>query len=139
MNTTDFCREYGITATSVRVDVNPNFLGEQNKFDHWKVTLKFSAPARGEKRASTVRMSTYFSKGFGHKGAEPKADEVLDCMVGDGYLGQTFEEFCDDFGYSDDSIKAKKTWQACQRNLLRLNKFLGDDLNDKLRDEVERL
>jgi hypothetical protein len=128
MNTTDFCKEHGITCTAKRVDANPNW-NDGGTYDHWRVTLKFGK----------ARMSTYFSQGIGHDGKAPKADSVLDCIVSDGYPGQTFEEFCSDFDYSEDSIKAKKTWQASQRNLRRLVKFLGDDLSDKLRDEVERL
>lgn len=128
MNTTDFCRTHGITCTATRVDANPNW-NDGGTYDHWKVTLKFGK----------VRMTTYFSQGIGHDGKAPEADSVLDCLVSDGYLGQTFDEFCDDFGYSNDSIKARNTWKATQKNLLKLNRFLGDDLFAKLKDDYERL
>ena len=40
------------------------------------------------------------------------------CFVSDAVAGiDTFENFCSDFGYDTDSIKALKTYRACERAL----------------------
>lgn len=49
------------------------------------------------------------------KPVPPTAASVLYCMLSDAQAGQgTFRDFCSDFGYSDDSIKALNTYTACQ-------------------------
>lgn len=53
----------------------------------------------------------------------PDPDDVLGCLVTDAqcaYHARTFEEFCSDLGYNDDSIKAVKTYEACKDVLIAL-------------------
>lgn len=55
---------------------------------------------------------------------------VLCCIASDGIMSaNSFQEFCDEFGYNNDSIKARDTYLACleQRSkILRL--FSVEDL-----------
>jgi hypothetical protein len=53
----------------------------------------------------------------------PKPDDVLYCLVMDAqcaYSARTFEEFCSDLGYSNDSIKALKAYESCKDTLVSL-------------------
>ena len=44
------------------------------------------------------------------------------CFVSDAFAGnESFESFCDEFGYNNDSMKAYKTYKACVKSY---NKFL---------------
>ena len=57
----------------------------------------------------------------------PKLDSVLDCLLTDsiGVDGVIFEDFCSEFGYNKDSIKAKKVYEACKKNSKKLKNLLG--------------
>jgi len=51
------------------------------------------------------------------------------CFVSDAVSGlETFEEFCADFGYDNDSITALKTWRACKRSYNKLTRIYNGDL-----------
>lgn len=53
----------------------------------------------------------------------PKSDDILYCLVSDAqcaYYARTFEEFCADLGYSDDSIQALKAYEGCKTALIDL-------------------
>lgn len=73
----------------------------------------------------------------------PKKYESLDIILGDGLSGlMTLEQFCCEFGYSDDSIKARKAWKSCGKTTLKLCKLfrcmnsmlytLSDSVHDKI-------
>jgi hypothetical protein len=59
---------------------------------------------------------------------DPRADDVLDCLMVDALAGdQTFDDFCADFGYDSDSRKAEKIWRACQLVAKNMKRLLGKD------------
>jgi hypothetical protein len=61
---------------------------------------------------------------------DPDLDGVMSCLVSDATAGQaTFRDFCDDFGYDEDSRRAYATWQACQRTWDKLARLFGSDLS----------
>ena len=141
-----------ISMTADRVDANPN-MQDSRDMDHWKVTLVRLVLREGydtfhgykgklgPHQYRKERLTTYFSKGYGHNGAKPTAEEVLDCLASDaGTVENTpdFEDFCSEFGYDSDSRKAEKTWKAIQHSASRLRNFLGDDLFDRLVWHTER-
>lgn len=46
----------------------------------------------------------------------PKLPDVLHSLLMDGAaIDQTFEDWCAELGYSDDSIKARDTFEQCER------------------------
>lgn len=121
MTLQQFIDQHTITLTATRTDRNPDMSDFEG--DHWRVVLK--RPGR--------RMSLYFSKGYGHGGAPPTSEEVLECLRSDAYAdGDTFEEFCFNLGYASDSRKAEKTYKAAQRQTDKLRRFLGADLFTEL-------
>jgi len=71
-----FIKRHRIKMSSEQADSNPNFPDSDN-MDHWKCILIFPSGHGGVGR----RMTLYFSKGYGHHGKAPKADEVLDCLA----------------------------------------------------------
>lgn len=125
-----FVKDYRISMTADRVDSNPN-MPESDNMDHWKVVL----------RRPGHTLTTYFSMGYGHKGAEPKAADVLDCLASDASSIENangFEDWAADFGYDTDSRKAEKTYKACEHIAKRLRNFLGEAY-DTLLYNTERL
>lgn len=53
------------------------------------------------------------------------------CFVSDAASGRmAFEEFCSEFGYSSDSIKAMKVWQSCKKSLAKCDRMFSADQQD---------
>lgn len=121
MTMQQFIDRHNLTLTATRTDRNPDMSDFEG--DHWRVTLK--RPGK--------QMSLFFSKGYGHGGAPPTAEEVLECLRSDAYAdGDTFEEFCFSLGYDSDSRKAVKIYKAVQRQTDKLRRFLDADLFTEL-------
>lgn len=56
----------------------------------------------------------------------PKIDDILHCLFLDSQAGnESFDEFCDNSGYSNDSLKALDAYRACMDTAKRLRKALG--------------
>ena len=54
---------------------------------------------------------------------QPNIKDVLYAITADAdALSETFSDWCDNLGYNDDSIKAKKTWTDCRKNANKLQK-----------------
>ena len=141
-----FAKVHDIGISAQRADVNPT-MTDSRDMDHWKVTLSRSIlkpgfdtfhgykGKLGPCQYRKLRMTLYFSKGYGHNGAEPTIDEVLDCLASDALSvdnARDFENFASELGYDSDSRKAEKIWKACNHQAERLRKFLGDDLYQTL-------
>lgn len=69
-----------------------------------------------------------FSQGKGISG-EPEIRAVLECIQLDSYsLQENFYDWCMNFGYSDDSIRAEKIYKACEDQAAELTELLGAEL-----------
>lgn len=54
-------------------------------------------------------------------------DDVLYCLILDAQAGiQSFDDFCDNFGYDNDSIKANEIYKACQKNGKKVKTFISN-------------
>lgn len=53
--------------------------------------------------------------------------DVLACISGDAYTPETFEDFCSEYGYEADSIKALQTFRRVDRFAKRLRAFFTAD------------
>jgi hypothetical protein len=62
----------------------------------------------------------------------PKSQDVLHCLFMDSEASETtFSEWCSNFGYDNDSIKAREIYDACQKNTDKLKKAFKDDYQAK--------
>jgi len=120
----EFIKDNNILISSKLISENPNNKDWVNA-NHYKVKLK-----NGSKS-----MSIYYSQGYGIK-HEPNALSVLDCLRSDAICNDlNFNDFCAEFGYDSDSIKANKIYKACLKNTVKLKKFLDYKFNDFLNCE----
>ncbi len=54
----------------------------------------------------------------------PTENDVLECLKSDCEAGNySFDDFCDNFGYSNDSLKALDTYRACMDTARKLRGF----------------
>lgn len=95
--------------------------------DHWKCVM----------RAGKSQYTFYFSKGYGHKGAKPTIEEILECFA-DDYFGfvEDFDDFCDEYGYDSDSREAERIHRGTAKQAAALDRLFGEsgmaDLNDAI-------
>lgn len=72
---------------------------------------------------------------------DPTAEGVMYCLVSDAQAGSdTFEWFCGNMGYDEDSRAAERTWKACQRIETQLSRLFGADFDEAMStdwDEVQ--
>lgn len=140
----DFIAANNIRMTATRTDRNPHN-PDWRDADHWRVTFVRRDP-RGKRTILSdagrprARMTTYFSMGYGHNGAEPEASSVLSCLADDAHsvTQSAFEEWARDLGYAEDSRKAERIYKACEKGAEQLKRFLGDELFEQLLYSVGR-
>lgn len=66
----------------------------------------------------------------------PEIDDVLECLISDMRAGgETFPDFCGNFGYSEDSRQALEIYLSCQATGAKLRRALGPEF----RQEIERI
>lgn len=132
MNTVqDFIDANKIKMTVERTDSNPH-MDDSRNMDHWKCVM----------RRPAARLTVYYSRGYGHKGAAPDPGDVLDCLASDAAgidNARGFEDWCADYGYDSDSRRAEKIYKACERQARKLENFLGSDALHTLMYDTERL
>ena len=125
MNATDtkplaeLCAELGITASVKELDTF-NSEGGLTQFPEWakqgwSIILKYQG-----KRAQ-------FRFYGGGKASTPTASDLVWAVATDSTaLTESFSDWCDNFGYTTDSITARSTYKACQRNGERLIRLIGN-------------
>ena len=122
----DFIRDNKVTMTWADADSNPFMGDDRNSMNHYKVTIKHDGR----------QYTTWFSKGSGYNGNPPDVMEVLECLVSDCSVldssGGGFLDWCNEYGYSDDSIKALRTYETIQNQAKRLEKLFGRELYETL-------
>jgi len=90
-----------------------HFEGDKSKRDIYRCTLSRGA------RSYTFNFGQSIADS--QKGEKPTSYDILACLQ--TYPVYTFEDFCSEFGYDNDSIKALKVYEAVKdeyNNLCRL-------------------
>jgi len=69
---------------------------------------------------------------------KPCEADVLYCLLSDTDAGMcTFSEFCNEFGYDSDSIKAFKTYQACQESTDKIKSLFNSKQIEELKELLQ--
>jgi hypothetical protein len=64
----------------------------------------------------------------------PSNYSLLSCMASDSYETETFEYWCDNFGYDTDSRKALDTYLKCEKISADICRLFTSDELDQLRE-----
>lgn len=83
-------------------------------------------------------MKIDFHMGKALKQTDLTIESVINSLLLD-YIdyNTTFEDFCDEFGYSSDSIKASKIYKQCQKNTEKMNNLFYVDELESLREKLQ--
>lgn len=72
------------------------------------------------------------------KPKRPTVDDVLHSLISDASASDyNLQDWCAEFGYSDDSIKALNTYRQCLEIATNLRKYLGADVVRKLQTQLQ--
>lgn len=122
----DLLKNFGAKMSTKFVKYGQHFEEDKESRDIFRVTFK-----RGAARFSlTFGQSINDSDGGG--GNPPTAYDVLACLT--KYDPGTFENFCSDFGYSEDSRAAERTYKAVIKEWQKVSKFFTSDELEQLQE-----
>ena len=115
----DFLESTGTELTVEYVDFKPYFPGDKEKRAVFEFTLR-----RGDKQYKGT-----FGQSIAAYDKEPTVYDILACL--DCWEGD-FEDFCAEYGYSDDSINALNTYNAVIKQSNGLKELFTFDELEKL-------
>ena len=112
----------------------PTPVGFHEHSQSYKCTLTFKSSGAG--RPKTWTLPFFVGPAWSDT---PSVYDVLECLFSDASAGQeTFESFCEEYGYNSDSRKAYATWEKCVKTDRKLRRFLGSEF-DAIAEEVRRI
>ena len=82
----------------------------------------------------------YMGSGLVDKMGKPKKptkEDVLYSMIMDDVSDLDFNDFCNEFGYNNDSIKALRVYEACKRETKAYYNMFDSEEREVLRELLE--
>lgn len=123
-NLNQFIKDNNIKMTATQISERPDL--KWDNANHFKCRIK------NKNKSITI----YYSQGYGIKN-KPEIDSVLNSLLVDFVNHEiNFSEFCSNFGYSEDSISALKTFKLCLKNTNKIKKLFNGSLNNFLNCET---
>ena len=114
----DFAKKYGVKIVVLGKEYKKHFADDDQK--RWVLKLRLTR----NKKQYTFEFGQSIADGE----TVPTMYDVLACLQ--KYELGTFQDFCSDFGYSDDSIKAYKTYKAVLKEYNSVIRLFGDVLDE---------
>lgn len=100
----------------------PYFIDDKESRNVYRVTIK-----RGENKISFTFGDSITNT---NKNEKPRLYDILACLNSDFHTPETFKDFCNEYGYNKDSIKANKLFKLCSKQSQKLKKiFTEDEIN----------
>ena len=106
-----FAKRLDLRMKAVKIPSRPDGLGED--FDegatHYLITLY-----KGDNPGNCKPITIFYSQGSAIK-SKPEIDDILNCLAMDTLnIDQSFSDWCNEYGHSDDSMKAHSIYTACK-------------------------
>jgi len=127
---TDFLAKHNIAFSFKLTNTKtPDWENNGQQRNHFVATLK-----QGKKRMSF----DYFDsiKNFESGKTEITAYDALTICSSEINCPDSFEDFCGEFGYDEDSRKAEKTFRALKKSSDKLKKFFD---TEEIRDDLSEI
>lgn len=93
---------------------------------HYRVTLS--------RKGNRLTFDFWGSAQDMQRGVDPTAYDILACLSIESGCPDTFEDFCAEYGYEEDSINALQTFRRCSRFAKRLQAFFTEKELTELRE-----
>jgi hypothetical protein len=101
---------------------------------HYRVTISHKGISVGTSNQKRVVFDFWGSVADMEKNIDPSPYDVLACISDDVYTPETFEDFCSEYGYEQDSIKSLQTFKRCNRFAKRLREFFTENEIEQLQE-----
>ena len=114
----EFAKKHGIKLSVIDSEHKKYFNDDKVARDVYKLRL-----SRQGKRYTFT-----FGQSVVNAGVEPTMYDVLSCLQ--KYDVGSFKDFCDDFGYSEDSRSAEKTYKAVEKEFQAVERLFSDIIEE---------
>ena len=111
------------TKHNIKLKINRTTYGYHFEEDEQKRYIFNCTLTRNRKR-----YTFNFGQSFAAGNIKPTMYDILTCLT--KYDPETFENFCSEYGYNTDSIKALNTYKAVKREFNGVNRLFGDILEE---------
>lgn len=126
-------KNFKVTATYTGEKKAPWNNGMQENWNHHRLTV-----TNTDNKKST-RFDFWMSISNPKIKTEYDALNAFYCFVSDAVSGkESFDNFCSELGYDEDSRTAERTFKACKRSLEKLERIYDGDLYD-LANELQEI
>jgi len=131
----DWLKNHGVSFEFVKLLAHPDPLRWTERFDqqarHYQIRfMRWSHPHHeldGRSWSRTPAFCTFYSMGSGLTGS-PLAIDVMSSLLRDMDCSEApFPEWCDEFGYDPDSMRAHHIWELCRSEAEQMRKFFTPD------------
>ena len=122
----DFLKKHGITFSAKFKECEKYFQDDQEERDVFKCTFR-----RGKDHFS-VRFGQSLNQTTGGGANLPTAYDVLACLTKSD--PEDLKTFCDNFGYSDDSISARRIYKSVCKEWAKVNAFFTAEELEELQN-----
>jgi hypothetical protein len=139
-----------LEALPVKIDCVGQTKREDWDCDQWRVTLSSKAGFHSFDYYTGMGLRTRTYSGYGrkwdamrkkHYDDKPKAPKVADVLhsliLDASAADENFYDWCANYGYSDDSIKAMNTYKACLEVAVALRKHFDADTLRQVRELLQ--
>ena len=114
----DFAKKHNVSMKINSVNYGKHFSDDKESRYIFNITLK-----RNRKQ-----YTFNFGQSLASGSEEPTMYDILTCL--EKYESRDFEDFCSNYGYDTDSIKALKTYKAVDREYKSVNRLFGDVMEE---------
>ena len=128
-----------LEALPVKID----YVGETTRnndwqCDQWRVTLSSKAGFHSFDYFTGLGLRHKPDSWGKRKPSKPKVADVLHSLILDASAAdENFHDWCANYGYSDDSIKAMNTYKACLETAQALRKHFSPDTLHAVRELLQ--
>lgn len=124
---------------NIKIYVKPAFKTREDKTDEWthkankwQVKLVYF----DKEFVTDFYMGSRLVNKMGRP-KKPTIKDVLYAMIMDDVSNLNFDDFCDEFGYDNDSIKALKIYEGCQKETEAYYDMFDSEEREFLRELLE--
>ena len=125
--------------SNIRLEVQKTFKTQEDFTDEWKKTdnkWQVKLIYFDKEYVTNYFMGSGLVDHLG-KPKEPTIKDVLYSMIVVDVNGIDFYEFCEEYGYDNDSIKASEIYKACQKQTKAYYNMFDDEEREILQELLE--
>ena len=114
----EFAANFGVKLSILDEDYRPYFPEDKQSRSVYKCKLTRNGKS----------YTFDFGQSIACTGEKPKMYSILSCLT--KYDPETFEDFCANFGYDEDSRTAERTYKAVCKEFAAVERLFGDILEE---------